>query len=63
MGSMLDKGERIMCVPFSLHSPLLTVQRSLHLPASQLHLDPALLAARTPSLPVVDLFPTAPSLA
>ena len=54
-GPTLDDEERITCVPFSLHSPLLTVQRSLHLPASQPHLGPALSATGTPSLPDTDL--------
>ena len=30
-GSMLDKEERITCVPFFLHSPLLAVQCTIHL--------------------------------
>jgi hypothetical protein len=32
VGPTLDEEERITCIPFSLHyTPLLTVQRSLHL--------------------------------
>ena len=54
-GPTLDDEERITCVLFSLHSPLLTVQRNFHLPASQPHLGPALLATGTPSLPDTDL--------